>query len=64
VITVTPRLVRPVRPGDIVLPTDRIQPSSDADLFLLGKTEKRVPAPKAPDAAAVGGVEGAGHIVK
>lgn len=64
VITVTPRIVRPVKPSEIALPTDRIQPSSDADLFLLGKTEKHVPAPKATAAPVVGGVEGTGHIVK
>jgi pilus assembly protein CpaC len=39
-IIVTPRLVRPARPGDIVkTPLDNTLPVNDADLFLLGKTE-------------------------
>jgi pilus assembly protein CpaC len=64
VITVTPRIVRPVRPGEIALPTDRIQIPSDAEMFLLGRTEKRVNAPRPADAPAAAGVEGGGHIVK
>jgi pilus assembly protein CpaC len=39
-IIVTPRIVRPLRPGDpIATPFDRTLPPNDADLFLLGKTE-------------------------
>ena len=39
-IIVTPRLVRPARPGDpIKAPTDATLPPSSADLFLLGKNE-------------------------
>jgi pilus assembly protein CpaC len=39
-IIVTPRLVRPARPGDpIKVPTDATLPPSSADLFLLGKNE-------------------------
>jgi pilus assembly protein CpaC len=39
-IIVTPRLVRPTRPGDIVKsPADGTLPPNDADFFLLGKTE-------------------------
>ncbi|MEN9931626.1 MAG: hypothetical protein RIS17_199 [Pseudomonadota bacterium] len=42
VILVTPRIVRPVQAGTALqLPTDRIQEPSDADLFLLGRTERR-----------------------
>ncbi len=42
VILVTPRIVRPVQAGTALqLPTDRILEPSDADLFLLGKTERR-----------------------
>src|SRR6185295_9333133 len=39
-IVVTPRLVRPARPGDIVkTPLDSTLPPNDVDLFLMGKTE-------------------------
>jgi pilus assembly protein CpaC len=39
-IIVTPRLVRPARPGDEVkAPTDDTLPPNDVDFFLLGKTE-------------------------
>ena len=42
VILVTPRIVRPVTAGTVLqLPTDRILEPSDADLFLLGKSERR-----------------------
>jgi len=39
-IIVTPHIVRPTRPGDIVkAPTDDSLPPNDVDFFLLGKTE-------------------------
>ncbi len=39
-IIVTPHLVRPARPGDVVkAPTDDSLPPNDPDFFLLGKTE-------------------------
>ena len=39
-IIVTPRLVRPARPGDILkTPLDASRPVNDVDLFLMGKTE-------------------------
>ena len=39
-IIVTPRLVRPARPGDpLKTPTDNTLPGNDADFFLLGKGE-------------------------
>jgi Flp pilus assembly secretin CpaC len=42
VIIVTPRLVRPMRPGDrIRTPADDTLPPNDADFFLMGKTEIR-----------------------
>ncbi len=41
VITVTPRLVRPVHPSEIALPTDTVLPPTPAELFLLGRTERR-----------------------
>src|SRR3954470_18474006 len=34
VIIVTPRLVQPVRAGDLKVPTDRVGPPNEADLFL------------------------------
>jgi pilus assembly protein CpaC len=39
-IIVTPRLVRPARPGDVIkTPLDGSLPPNDTDLFLMGKTE-------------------------
>jgi pilus assembly protein CpaC len=39
-IIVTPRLVRPAKPGDVIkTPLDSTAPPNDADLFLAGKTE-------------------------
>ena len=39
-IIVTPRLVRPARPGDVIkTPLDSSAPVNDVDLFLMGKTE-------------------------
>lgn len=69
VITVTPRIVRPVKPDQIALPTDRVQAPSAAELFLLGKTESRTPVSQLPaaraSAPAPGGIDGAqGHIVR
>jgi pilus assembly protein CpaC len=74
VIIVTPRIVRPVKPDQLVTPTDFAAPPDPAALFLLGQTEKRTPgptvAPRAPTAApaatpAPGGIDGAqGHIVR
>ncbi len=40
VIIVTPRLVHPARPGDVLkTPTDKTLPPSDVDFFLLGRNE-------------------------
>ena len=45
-IIVTPHLVRPARPGDLIkTPLDNTLPPNDVDFFLLGKTE--VPRAKA-----------------
>jgi pilus assembly protein CpaC len=50
-IIVTPRLVRPARPGDgIRTPADDTVPPNDTDFFLLGKTEVPVAGPGAPGA--------------
>lgn len=55
VIIVTPRLVRPVPAGQIAVPTDRVQPPNEAELFLMGRTDGAVqPDPVGPgDAHAV-----------
>ena len=42
VIIVTPRLVRPVRAAAMKVPTDRVTPPDEADLFLLGRTDSGV----------------------
>jgi pilus assembly protein CpaC len=60
-IIVTPRLVRPTRPGDTVrTPTDSTLPANDADFFLLGKSELTRPEKRQYE-----GVElpPAGHIL-
>jgi pilus assembly protein CpaC len=44
VITVTPRLVRPVPANRLVLPTDRATAPNEADLFLMGRTDTGVPS--------------------
>src|SRR5687768_3193472 len=48
VIIVTPRLVRPVRAATLKVPTDRVGPPNEADLFLNGRTDTGVPAAIAP----------------
>ncbi|QDZ09254.1 type II and III secretion system protein family protein [Sphingomonas panacisoli] len=42
VIIVTPRLVRPVPADQMRLPTDRVRPPSELDLFLNGRTDSAV----------------------
>ena len=40
VIIVTPHLIRPTRPGDVMrVPTDDARPGNDTDLFVLGHAE-------------------------
>jgi pilus assembly protein CpaC len=50
VIIVTPRLVRPVRPGEVLkTPADATTPPSDADFFLMSRNEvPRSPQPNVP----------------
>lgn len=43
VIIVTPRLVRPVPAGTLKLPTDRVGPPNEGDLFINGRTDTGVP---------------------
>ena len=68
-IIVTPRLVRPARPGDVIkAPADDTLPANDADLFLLGKTEvtreeARAMAPATARIAAAGAQPFTGHML-
>ena len=51
VMVVTPRLVKPIKPEQVRLPTDRVGDPSEADLFLFGRTDKAVGInPLDPDA--------------
>ncbi len=52
VIIVTPHLVTPTRGQTLALPTDRVQPPSERDMFLFG----RVSADRAPQAGGAGEV--------
>ena len=61
-IIVTPRLVRPARPGDVLkTPLDTSLPVNDADLFLLGKTE--ITPQKARALAGIPPREFTGHVL-
>ena len=61
-IIVTPRLVRPSRPGDIVAtPLDGSLPVNDADLFLMGKIEMPRSTARILDGAQ--NLEFAGHVL-
>jgi pilus assembly protein CpaC len=56
VIIVTPRLVKPARPGDVIkTPADNSLPSNDIDFFLLGKMDvtHREAAAMTPGAEAI-----------
>ncbi|PID37449.1 MAG: general secretion pathway protein [Rhodobacterales bacterium] len=52
VIIITPHLVTPVSGEALAVPTDRIKPPSEGDLFLMGRTE----APNLPTTGAAGEV--------
>ena len=61
-IIVTPRLVRPARPGDVVkTPLDGSLPANDADFFLSGKSE--VSHAKARKEAGILPREFTGHVL-
>jgi pilus assembly protein CpaC len=61
-IIVTPRLVRPARPGDVIkTPLDGSLPANDADLFLLGKSE--ISRAKARKEAGIPPREFTGHVL-
>ena len=53
VIIITPHLVSPTRGEALALPTDRIQPPREADLFLLGRTADTGRGPTSGAAAEV-----------
>ena len=64
VIVVTPHIVKPVRPAQIALPTDRIQQPSDTDLLLNGRTERSGPV-RTLNGVKPGGIDADfGHVVK
>ena len=48
VIIVTPRLVQPARAGTLKVPSDRVAPPNEADLFLNGRTDTGVPPGPTP----------------
>jgi pilus assembly protein CpaC len=61
-IVVTPRLVRPARPGDVIkTPLDASLPANDVDLFLMGKTEVTPAAAKLAEGIPLN--ELAGHVL-
>jgi pilus assembly protein CpaC len=61
-IIVTPRLVRPLRPGDVITtPLDGSLPVNDTDLFLMGQIE--MPRPAARVLAGAQTREFAGHVL-
>ena len=61
-IIVTPRLVRPTRPGDVIgTPLDGSQPVNDIDLFLMGQIEMPRAQTRALDAVPTR--EFAGHVL-
>src|SRR3954470_9918007 len=64
VIIVTPRLVRPARPGDVLrTPLDGTKPGNDADLFLLGQSEVTVPMDRRLKGISDGSAPPIGHIL-
>ena len=50
VILVTPRLAKPIKPGEVKLPTDAIVDPSNAEFFLGGRIEGRKPDAKSEPA--------------
>lgn len=68
-IIVTPRIVRPARPGDVIrTPGDGTVPPNDVDFFLLGKTdvpraEARAPTTAGAQFADAGSLPFTGHML-
>ncbi|MEM7719109.1 MAG: type II and III secretion system protein family protein [Pseudomonadota bacterium] len=53
VVIITPHLVTPVRGEALALPTDRIRPPTESELFLFGRTARPAGAPTSGAAAEV-----------
>ena len=45
VIVVTPHIVKPMKPSQVLLPTNRVETPNDVDFLLFGKSEKDKPLP-------------------
>ena len=64
VIIVTPRIVRPARPGDVLhTPLDTSKPANDAEFFLLGQSEITVPMDRRLKGRSDGSPPPIGHIL-
>ncbi|MGB9367007.1 MAG: type II and III secretion system protein family protein [Xanthobacteraceae bacterium] len=64
VIIVTPRLVRPARPGDVLrTPLDTSKPANDPEFFLLGQAEITVPMERRIKGRSDGRPAPIGHIL-
>jgi pilus assembly protein CpaC len=64
VIIVTPRLVRPARPGDVLrTPLDSSKPANDPDLYLLGQAEITKPMQRRLKGISDGSHPLIGHIL-
>lgn len=64
VIIVTPRIVRPARPGDVLrTPLDGSKPANDAEFFLLGQSEITTPIERRLKGRVDGGPPPIGHIL-
>ena len=64
VIIVTPRLVRPARPGDVLrTPFDASKPANDPEFFLLGQSEITVPMDRRIKGRSDGRPAPIGHIL-
>ena len=64
VIIVTPRIVRPARPGDVLrTPLDGSRPANDPEYFLLGQSEITVPMDRRLKGRSDGGPPPIGHIL-
>ncbi|MEJ0074677.1 MAG: type II and III secretion system protein family protein [Alphaproteobacteria bacterium] len=64
VIIVTPRLVRPARPGDVLrTPLDSAKPANDPEFFLLGQPEITVPMERRLSGRSDGRPAPLGHIL-
>ena len=64
VIIVTPRIVRPARPGDVLrTPLDTSRPANDAEFFLLGQSEITKPMERRLKGRSDGSPPPIGHIL-